>query len=78
MLLSIRCLGIYNKLLAIWVYTLLFCSHFVSAKTNNMINACFLKIAAEVVGVKLTATDIQRVTVSTTLRIIIIFCVCVP
>ena len=39
-------------------------SHFVSAKTNDMINACFLKVAAEVMNVKLTPADIQRVTVS--------------
>ena len=41
-----------------------FCSHFVSAKTNDTINACFLKIAADVMRVKLTASDIQSVTVS--------------
>ena len=40
-------------------------SHYVSAKTNDNINSCFLKIAADAVGVKLTAADIQRVTVST-------------
>ena len=39
-------------------------SHFVSAKSNDMINSCFMKVAAEVVGVKLTAGDIQNVTVS--------------
>jgi Ras-related protein Rab-28 len=39
-------------------------SHFVSAKTNDTINACFLKIAADVMRVKLTASDIQSVTVS--------------
>jgi Ras-related protein Rab-28 len=37
-------------------------SHFVSAKTNDLINACFLKVAAEVMKVKLTPADIQRVT----------------
>lgn len=31
-----------------------------------MINLCFLKIAADVMKVKLTAADIQKVTVSIT------------
>ena len=50
-------------------------SHFVSAKTNDMINACFLKIAADVMKVKLTTADIQRVTVSTNHNNIYV-CVC--
>ena len=49
----------------IYTHIYLACSHFVSAKADDMIDSCFLKITAEVVGVKLTAADIQKVTVST-------------
>ena len=60
-----RCVFVNGALLRLFtVFSL--CSHFVSAKTNDMIDLCFLKIAADVMKVKLTAADIQTVTVSIT------------
>ncbi len=38
----------------------IFRSHFVSAKTDDLINTMFLRVTAEVVGVKLTNTDLER------------------
>ena len=54
---------------------ILYNSHFVSARTNDTISACFLKVAAEVMNVKLTAADIQRVTVSTETAVDTMLCV---
>lgn len=38
-------------------------SHFVSAKSDDLINSCFLKVAAETLGIRLTSSDIDRVSV---------------
>ena len=35
-------------------------SHFVSAKTDDLINAMFLRITADILGIKLTGADMER------------------
>ena len=39
----------------------LICSHFVSAKADDLINAMFMKVVAEVLGIKLTSVDLEHV-----------------
>lgn len=35
-------------------------SHFVSAKSNDMVDSCFLKITAEALGIRLTASELDK------------------
>lgn len=35
-------------------------SHFVSAKTDDLINTMFLRVTAQVLGIKLTSGDLER------------------
>lgn len=37
------------------------CSHFVSAKGDDLINAMFMRVVAEVLGIKLTSADLEQV-----------------
>jgi len=39
---------------------LFFYSHFVSAKTDDLINTMFLKVTAQVLGIKLSSTDLEK------------------
>ena len=39
---------------------LIFYSHFVSAKADELINALFLRVAADALGVRLTHRDIEQ------------------
>ena len=36
------------------------CSHFVSAKTDDLINSLFLKVSAEALGVKLSHVELDK------------------
>ena len=42
-------------------------SHFVSAKSNDMVDNCFLKITAEALGIRLTASELDKTAVSFTI-----------
>lgn len=37
------------------------CSHFVSAKADDLINAMFMRVVADVLGIKLTSVDLEHV-----------------
>lgn len=36
------------------------CSHFVSAKADDMINTMFLKVSAQVLGIRLSSVDLEK------------------
>ena len=37
------------------------CSHFVSAKGDDLINAMFMRVVADILGIKLTSVDLEHV-----------------
>ena len=39
-------------------------SHFISAKTDDLVDQCFTRIAAEVMGVRLSTLDLEKTAVS--------------
>ena len=45
------------------------CSHFVSAKTDDLINTMFLCVTAQVLGVKLSERDLEKVSTVVTAEI---------
>ena len=41
-------------------------SYFVSARTGDLINACFLKVTADLLGIRLSGAELDKTTVSFT------------